>query len=55
MSTKLVYGKYLVIDENTVIPSGALYIEQDRIVDYGTYGEITRKYRADRLSARRKL
>jgi len=49
MSTKLVYGKYLVIDENTVIPSGALYIEQDRIVDYGAYGEITRKYRADKI------
>jgi len=49
MSTKLVYGKYLVIDENTVIPSGALYIEQDRIVDYGSYGEITRKYRADKI------
>jgi cytosine/adenosine deaminase-related metal-dependent hydrolase len=48
MPTKLVYGKYLVIDENTVIPSGALYIERDRIVDYGTYGEITEKYRADR-------
>jgi 5-methylthioadenosine/S-adenosylhomocysteine deaminase len=47
MPTKLVYGKYLVIDENTVIPSGALYIEQDRIVDYGTYGEITEKYGAD--------
>jgi len=48
MSSKLIYGKYLVIDESTVIPSGALYIEKDRIVDYGSHGEITAKYRADR-------
>jgi 5-methylthioadenosine/S-adenosylhomocysteine deaminase len=47
MSSKLIYGKYLVIDESTVIPSGALYIEEDRIVDYGPYGEITAKYTAD--------
>ncbi|UCF97094.1 MAG: amidohydrolase family protein [Spirochaetaceae bacterium] len=48
MSTKLVYGKVLVVDENTVIPSGALYIEHERIVDYGTYAEIAGKYKADR-------
>jgi 5-methylthioadenosine/S-adenosylhomocysteine deaminase len=47
MSSKLIYGKHVVIDEHTVIPSGALYIEKDRIVDYGPYGEITAKYTAD--------
>jgi 5-methylthioadenosine/S-adenosylhomocysteine deaminase len=48
MSTKIVYGKYLVVDANTVIPSGALYIDGDRVVDYGDYAEITRRYGADR-------
>ena len=48
MSTKIVYGKYLVIDADTLISSGALYIENDTIVDYGTYEEITGKYRADK-------
>jgi 5-methylthioadenosine/S-adenosylhomocysteine deaminase len=47
MSSKLIYGKHLVIDEQTVIPSGALYIEEDRIIDYGLYGVIRAKYRAD--------
>lgn len=47
MSSKLVYGKHLVIDEQTAIPSGAVYIEEDRIIDYGPHGEITAKYRAD--------
>jgi 5-methylthioadenosine/S-adenosylhomocysteine deaminase len=48
MSTKIVYGKYLVVDADTVIPSGALYIEGDRVADYGDHAEITRRYRADR-------
>ena len=47
MSSKLIYGKFLIIDESTVIPSGALYIEEDRIIDYGPYAEISVKYRAD--------
>ena len=47
MSSKIIYGKYLVIDEQTVIPSGALYLEEERIVDYGPYGEITAKHTAD--------
>jgi 5-methylthioadenosine/S-adenosylhomocysteine deaminase len=48
MSTKIVYGKYLVVDADTVIPSGALYIDGDRVADYGDYAEITRRYSADR-------
>lgn len=48
MATKIVYGKYLVIDPDTIIPSGALYIEGDQVVDYGSHAEITSRYRADR-------
>jgi 5-methylthioadenosine/S-adenosylhomocysteine deaminase len=47
MSSKLIYGKHLVIDESTVIPSGAIFVEENTIVDYGSYGEITGKYKAD--------
>jgi len=32
MSSKIIYGKFLVVDEQTVIPSGAMYIEDNRIV-----------------------
>lgn len=49
MSAKIVYGKHLVIDENTVIPSGALYIEGDNVVDYGTYAEIKERYKAEKI------
>ncbi|MBN2553864.1 MAG: amidohydrolase family protein [Spirochaetales bacterium] len=49
MSSTLVYGKYLVADADTVITSGALYIEGNTIVDIGTYAELTRKYNADRI------
>jgi cytosine/adenosine deaminase-related metal-dependent hydrolase len=48
VSTKIVYGKYLIVDADTVIPSGALYIDGDRVADYGEYGQITRRYKADR-------
>jgi cytosine/adenosine deaminase-related metal-dependent hydrolase len=48
MSSTLIYGKHLVIDESTVLPSGALYIEEERIVDYGPYGELKERYSADR-------
>ena len=49
MSSKLVYGKHLIADADTVIASGALYIEGDTVVDIGTYAELTRKYSADRI------
>jgi hypothetical protein len=41
MTSLMVYGKYVVVDANTVIPSGAVYIEGDTIVQVGTYGDIT--------------
>lgn len=47
MNTIIIYGKYLVLDSDTVIPSGALCIEGDKIVAAGTYAEITAAYKAD--------
>ena len=47
MTSKLVYGKYLVADADTVIPSGALYIENDRIVDLGSYERISKEHKAE--------
>ena len=47
MNSKIIYGKYVVTDADTVIPSGAVYIEDDAIVQVGAYGEITETYRAD--------
>ena len=49
MSKKIVYGKYLVIDAETIIPSGALFVENDKIADFGKYEEITKKYPADEI------
>jgi 5-methylthioadenosine/S-adenosylhomocysteine deaminase len=49
MSSKIVYGKYLAVDADTVIPSGALYIEGDEIVDVGSYEEITKKHSAQEV------
>ena len=49
MSKKIVYGKYLVIDAETIIPSGALFVENDKITDFGKYEEITKKYPADEI------
>jgi 5-methylthioadenosine/S-adenosylhomocysteine deaminase len=46
MSTMLIYGKYLVTDAETVIPSGALFVEDDKIVDVGTYQQISREHKA---------
>ncbi len=46
MSTKLIYGKYLATDAETVIPSGALFVEDDKIVDVGTHQRISKEYKA---------
>lgn len=48
MSTTIVYGKYVIIDADTVIPSGALYIENDKVIDYGSHKDITKRYKASR-------
>jgi 5-methylthioadenosine/S-adenosylhomocysteine deaminase len=48
VATKIVYGKYLIVDPDTVIPSGALFVDGDRVADYGEYARITRLYKADR-------
>jgi len=49
MTSKIVYGKYVVKNAGTVIPSGAIYVEDDTIIQVGTYAEMTRKYAADRI------
>ena len=43
MIKKIIYGKYVVVDRDTVVPSGAIYIEGNRIVRTGTYKEIMLK------------
>jgi len=40
MKKKIVYGKYVVVDADTIIPSGAVYIENDSIVRVGLYDKI---------------
>jgi len=49
MSKKIIYGKYLVTDVETIIPSGALFVDDDKIVDLGSYKEITKNYTADEV------
>jgi 5-methylthioadenosine/S-adenosylhomocysteine deaminase len=48
MSRTIIYGRYLVVDDRTIIPSGALYIDGETVVDYGTHRYITSRYKADR-------
>ena len=40
MSTKLIYGKYLVTDADHVIPSGAVFIQNDEIASVGCYADL---------------
>ena len=49
MTRKIIYGKYLAADAETIIPSGALLIEDDRIVDLGSYEEMTKSYSAEEV------
>jgi 5-methylthioadenosine/S-adenosylhomocysteine deaminase len=48
MPGTIVYGKYLVADADSIIPSGALYVVGDTIAAVGTYREISTRYRAGR-------
>jgi hypothetical protein len=34
MLSKIIYRKYIITDADTIIPSGALYIEDDKIISY---------------------
>jgi cytosine/adenosine deaminase-related metal-dependent hydrolase len=43
MKKKILYGKYVIIDEKTIIPSGALCIEGDTVTATGPYDEIMKK------------
>jgi imidazolonepropionase-like amidohydrolase len=47
MKSKIVHGDFLVFDADTLIPSGAVYIEDGRVVDLGTYSEITARHKAE--------
>lgn len=40
MSTKLIYGKYLVTDADNVIPSGAILVKGEEIVAIGRYEDM---------------
>ena len=43
MNKKIVCGKYVVVDADTIIPSGAIYIEDDTVVRAGPYDKIAPK------------
>ncbi|MBW2058215.1 MAG: amidohydrolase family protein [Deltaproteobacteria bacterium] len=49
MARKIIYGKYLVVDPEKVIPSGALLVENDKVADVGTFAEITKRHTADEM------
>jgi len=49
MAKRIIYGKYLVSDAKTIIPSGALFVDGDKIVDLGSYDAITKKYTPDEV------
>ena len=40
MTRKIVYGKQVVVDADTVIPSGAVLIEGDTIIEMGRYESL---------------
>jgi cytosine/adenosine deaminase-related metal-dependent hydrolase len=44
----LVYGKYLILDSETWLDSGAVYVEGGRIKEAGPYTDIKKKYRPDK-------
>ena len=44
MPGTIVYGKTLVCDADTEIPSGALYLEGDTIREVGTWGELSARH-----------
>jgi cytosine/adenosine deaminase-related metal-dependent hydrolase len=48
MSGMIVYGRHVVVSADSVIPSGAVYIEGETVVDVGSYREITTGHKAGR-------
>lgn len=44
MNSSIVFGKYVIVDWNSVIPQGAVYVEDGRILDVGSYTEIKQQY-----------
>jgi len=47
MNASIVYGKYVIVDWNSVIPQGAVYVEDGKIVDVGGYAEIQQHYQCE--------
>ncbi|MCF7914909.1 MAG: amidohydrolase family protein [Spirochaetaceae bacterium] len=47
LNKKIVYGSQVVVNPDLVIHGGALYVENGRIVDFGSYSEIKQRYRCD--------
>lgn len=44
MNGKIVYGMSLIMDPDKEVPSGAVYIENGRVVETGGYDELKRRY-----------
>ena len=49
MPSKIICGKYVICDADTIIPSGAVYLEEDVIVAVGSFDEIAATYTADEV------
>ncbi|MFP4618860.1 MAG: amidohydrolase family protein [Spirochaetaceae bacterium] len=44
MSEKLVYGRYVIIDSETCIDSGAVLVREGKVVEAGKYAELKKAY-----------
>ena len=47
MEASIVYGKYLIVDWETVVPDGAVYVENGRIADVGKYTDLKQRHTCD--------
>ncbi len=55
MSILIKDARFVICDENKVIENGAVYIEEDKIVDVGESDQLKKKYKADvTIDARKK-
>ena len=49
MSTLFVYGKYLIPDAGTTIPSGAVFVRDGKVEEIGQYKDLIQKFKPDIL------
>ncbi|MFW6207210.1 MAG: amidohydrolase family protein [Spirochaetota bacterium] len=47
MRTSIVFGKYLIVNWETVLADGAVYVENGRIVDVGKYTDLKQRHTCD--------